>query len=113
MTSQILPLAVFQAAAFAGALGQLLYKKGASNDSERSLNARLQLFLGMVLYIGVTLLFLLAYRLGGEVSILYPTYGATFVWGLVLARLFSRERITAVKALGTSFVMGGICLVTI
>jgi multidrug transporter EmrE-like cation transporter len=113
MKSQLLPLAVFQVAAFAGALGQLLYKKGATGDEDGRVRARLMILLGMILYIGVTALFVLAYRLGGEVSILYPTYGATFVWGALFARFFSNEKVTLNKVIGTSLVIGGICLVTL
>ena len=113
MKSQILPLIVFQAAALAGALGQLLYKKGATGEGGGLVAARLKILLGMCLYIGVTLLFLLSYRLGGEVSVIYPTYGATFVWGLIFARFFSNELITFSKVLGTLLVVGGISLVTL
>ena len=113
MTSQILPLIVFQTAALIGAAGQFFYKRGTSSSDAGPVAARLQLLSGMGLYIGVTILFFLAYRLGGEVSVLYPTYGATFVWALLIARFFSKERITTTKVIGTAFVIGGICLVTI
>ena len=58
-------------------------------------------------------MFATAYWLGGHVSTLYPTYGATFVWGLLFARMFSNEAVTITKVVGTSFVIGGITLVTL
>ena len=109
MNSQLLPLIVFQVAAFAGAAGQMLYKVGANGGGR----GRVLLAAGTALYIGVTVLFLVAYRMGGEVSVLYPTYGATFVWGAVLARRCFGEPLTAIKLTGTSLVIGGICLVTL
>ncbi len=112
MKSQLIPLAIFQIAALTGALGQLLYKIGISSDRLGAASRRLFIGFGMMLYIGVTGLFVLAYRLGGEVSILYPTYGTTFVWGLIPARYVSHEQITQGKVLGTLLVLGGICLVT-
>ena len=102
---------VFQTAAFIGALGQLLYKKGTAGQGSGRFGATLYVILGMLLYIGVTLLFMTAYRLGGKVSVLYPTYGVTFVWGLVFARLLSNERLTSTKLFGTLFVLVGVFLV--
>jgi drug/metabolite transporter (DMT)-like permease len=111
---QLLPLAVFQVAAFVGALGQLLYKRGTVPDEGRSRrSALLNVLGGMLLYIAVTLLFVLAYHLGGEVSVLYPSYASTFVWGLVLARLLSGETITRPKVLGTTCILGGIVVVNL
>ena len=112
MKQQLIPLLIFQAAAFMGALGQLLYKRGATDTGKR-LSSYMYFLAGMVLYIAVTLLFVLAYRLGGSVSVLYPSYAATFVWGLVLARVFSGETITTPKIAGTLCVIGGIFLVTL
>ncbi|MBW2533495.1 MAG: hypothetical protein JRI55_18540 [Deltaproteobacteria bacterium] len=112
MRDQLLPLAVFQLAALLGAVGQLLYKRGAVPAPGSGRAAAIgNILAGMALYIAVTLLFVLAYRLGGAVSVLYPSYAATFVWGLVLARAFSGETITAAKIAGTLCVVGGICLV--
>jgi uncharacterized membrane protein len=115
VTSQLLPLAVFQVAALLGAVGQLLYKRGATAGEQGRGRAWAvgNVVGGMLLYVTVTLLFVLAYRLGGVVSVLYPSYAATFVWGLVLGRLASGERITPVKVIGTACVIGGIVLVTI
>ncbi len=112
MTDQLMPILVFQVAAFVGALGQLLYKKGTLGKM-RNPSSIAYFLIGMFLYIGVTLLFVLAYRLGGSVSVLYPSYAATFVWGLVLARVFSGETINLPKVVGTICVIGGICLVTL
>ena len=88
MNAQILPLAVFQVAALVGALGQLLYKKGSTAKGDNRYIARLQLLLGVGLYASVTVMFATAYWLGGHVSTLYPTYGATFVWGISLPACF-------------------------
>lgn len=115
MADQLIPLAIFQLAALVGAAGQLFYKRGAERTKlpGRRAAALANILVGMVLYIAVTLLFVAAYRLGGAVSVLYPSYAATFVWGLVLACFFSGERLTTYKLLGTGCVIGGICLVTI
>jgi drug/metabolite transporter (DMT)-like permease len=114
MRDQLVPLAIFQLAALVGAVGQLFYKRGAKGSKQpgRRGAALGNILVGMFLYVSVTLLFVLAYRLGGAVSILYPSYASTFVWGLVLACFFSGERLTTYKLLGTGGVIGGICLVT-
>ena len=112
MYHPIMPILIFQVAAFVGALGQLLYKKATMGCIRRLRNV-IYLLAGMGLYVAVTLLFLLAYRLGGAMSVLYPTYAATFVWGLLLARLFFKETVNAGKILGTLCVTGGVCLVTL
>jgi drug/metabolite transporter (DMT)-like permease len=112
---QILPLAIFQLAALKGAVGQLLYTRGATAGKQGKGRAWAvgHVVGGMLLYVTVTLMFVLAYRLGGEVSVLYPSYAATFVWGLALGRIAGGERITLARILGTACVVGGIVLVTL
>jgi hypothetical protein len=77
----------FLAAAFLGALGQFLYKSGAERATgalhSYLLNGRI--LGGVVCYIAVMVLFVAAFRRGGELSVLYPLYATTFIWAAFIA----------------------------
>ena len=77
---------MFVIAALLGAVGQYLYKSGADHASGTWLsyvmNARL--FAGVVCYVAVMVLFVAAFRKGGELTVLYPIYASTFIWGAVI-----------------------------
>ncbi len=115
MNNQTIPILIFQLAAFIGALGQLLYKKGSTkkNKYKSFLFINIYILLGMFLYFAVIGLFILAYSLGGSLSILYPSYAATFIWALILAGIYYKEKITVNKIAGVICVIGGIYLVTL
>ena len=115
MNNQAVPLLIFQLAAFIGALGQLFYKKGSTQKKKYKsfLFVNLYIFSGMFLYFAVIGLFIIAYYLGGSLSVLYPSYATTFIWALILAGIFYRERITFTKIIGTLCIIGGIYLVTL
>lgn len=115
MHNQTIPLLIFQLAAFIGALGAFFYKKGSAQKkkSKSFFFVNFHILLGMFLYFTVMGLFIIAYYLGGRLSVLYSSYAATFIWALILARIFYREKITFNKIIGTLCVIGGIYLVTL
>ena len=115
MHNQAIPLLIFQLAAFIGALGAFFYKKGSTQEkkSKPFFFINFHILLGMLLYFSVMGLFIIAYYLGGRLSVLYSSYAATFIWSLILARIIYKEKITIIKIVGTLCVIGGICLVTL
>jgi hypothetical protein len=40
----------------------------------------------VICYVAVMVLFVAAFKRGGELSVLYPIYASTFIWGAILAR---------------------------
>ncbi len=74
-------IVMFLIAALLGAAGQYLYKSGADRASgavaSYLLNARL--WGGVICYVAVMVLFVAAFRRGGQLSVLYPLYASTFI----------------------------------
>ncbi len=77
----------FLLAALLGALGQFLYKSGAERATGTLLSYLLngRLLGGVVCYLAVMVLFVAAFRRGGELSVLYPIYATTFIWAAFIA----------------------------
>jgi multidrug transporter EmrE-like cation transporter len=100
-------------AAVSGAVGQFCFKlfsnqMGQVTGTELALSP--YLWIAIVCYFGVMGLFLLGLRLGGELSTLYPVYGSTFVWALVLAHFWLGEKVSVAAMAGTGIIILGIAL---
>ena len=112
MKTPLTSILLFIVAAVVGAIGQFLYKAGAdrATDSVASyiLNARLAA--GVVCYILVMVLFVAAFKCGGAMSVLYPVYASTFIWGALIALLAFGEPIRPVNIVGMVFLVGGMYL---
>jgi multidrug transporter EmrE-like cation transporter len=109
-----LPYVLFQVAALLGAIGQALYKIAVDWKTKGRAPLHLgPMFGGILVYCGALVLFVLAFRAGGQMGVLYATYSTTFVWSLVIARLWFGERITAQKVAGVTLIAGGICCVAL
>jgi len=83
----IISIIMFLGAAILGALGAYLYKSGAQSAvgtwSSYLLNPRI--LGGLLCYATVMVLFVAAFRIGGALTVLYPIYASTFVFGAVIA----------------------------
>lgn len=110
----MLPYVLFQVAALLGAIGQALYKVAVDKKSREPGRGYLaSMVLGVVVYCAALVLFVVAFRSGGSLGVLYATYATTFVWSLIIGRLFFAEKITVQKVAGVLLVVGGVSLVTI
>jgi multidrug transporter EmrE-like cation transporter len=105
-------IVLFLTAALIGALGQFLYKSGADQTSDSPLSFLLnwRLLLGVVCYIAVMVLFVAAFKLGGELSVLYPLYASTFIWGAFIALWAYGVPIKPINVLGMVLLVGGMYL---
>src|SRR5215831_12636148 len=86
MKTPVLSIALFAVAAALGAVGQFLYKSGAmqiGNSAWSYLNPRL--LAGVVCYVAVMVLFVGAFKRGGELTVLYPIYASTFIWAAIIS----------------------------
>ena len=98
-------------AAFIGSIGMALLKAGASRlkPDLRSLLANWHLWLGILLYGVSSIFFVLGIRVG-ELTVLYPMISLGYVWALVWARVFFKERLTATKFAGLGMILCGVVL---
>ena len=112
MNTPISSIAFFVAAALFGAWGQYLYKTGADRAtggiSSYLLNARL--LGGVVCYVAVMVLFVAAFKRGGQLSVLYPIYATTFIWAALIALWAFGTPIKPVNVVGMVFLVVGMFL---
>jgi multidrug transporter EmrE-like cation transporter len=112
MHTPIASILLFAVAAFFGALGQYLYKAGAdrTTDSISSYLLNPLLLGGVVCYVAVMVLFVAAFKRGGAMSVLYPIYASTFIWGAVIACFAFGEPIRPINIAGMLVLVLGMCL---
>jgi multidrug transporter EmrE-like cation transporter len=112
MQTPISSILMFVVAALLGALGQFLYKAGADRTTETVASYLLNplLLCGVVCYIGVMVLFVAAFKRGGSMSVLYPVYASTFIWGALIAWIAFSEPIRAVNVVGMFVLVAGMFL---
>jgi multidrug transporter EmrE-like cation transporter len=115
MQTPLRSIVYFLAASLLGALGQFFYKSGADAASGSVAgylwNGRLAA--GVACYVAVMVLFVAAFRHGGELSVLYPLYATTFIWGALISWMAYDTPIKPVNAAGMLLLIGGMYLMGI
>ncbi len=91
MSSQKIPILYNIIAALLGAFGQYAYKKGAQKIGIEPLLSNYNLLLGILLFCGVMVFFVLGYKMGGKISVVYPFYATTFIWGTLIGIYLEKE----------------------
>jgi hypothetical protein len=109
--SQTIPIAINLAAAVLGALGQYAYKSGAAKLSAVPFFRNAPLLLGMLAFCVVMGMFVAAFKLGGRLSVVYPMYATTFLWGTMIGIVLDREPWSALQVLGGLVTVAGLSLV--
>ena len=112
MTTPVVSIVMFLAAALFGALGQYLYKSGAdaATGSVVSYVANPRLIGGVVCYVAVMVLFVAAFKKGGALTVLYPVYATTFIWAALLALAVYGTPIKTVNIAGMGLLVAGMYL---
>ena len=105
MSGQTIPIVLNLIAALLGAFGQYFYKIGAQKSSLTAIG------IGVVMFIGVMGLFVLAYRQGGRISIVYPFYATTFLWGALIGVFLEREPWSNWYLLGLALILAGLAVI--
>lgn len=107
-----LSIAMFIVAAFLGAVGQYLYKSGAdaAGGSVASYLLNPRLLGGVVCYVLVMVLFVAGFKKGGAMTVLYPIYATTFIWGALIGLLAYGTPIKPVNIAGMLLLVLGIHL---
>ncbi|MSQ94809.1 MAG: hypothetical protein EXR98_09675 [Gemmataceae bacterium] len=112
MTTPPGSIACFLVAALLGAIGQFLYKTGADNATGGVLTYLLnwRIFTGVVCYVSVMVLFVAAFKQGGELSVLYPIYATTFIFAALLEYWTKGTPITSINVAGMGCLIAGMFL---
>lgn len=107
-----LSIAMFMVAAMLGALGQYLYKSGAdaAGSSVASYLFNPRLLGGVLCYLLVMILFVAGFKRGGAMTVLYPIYASTFIWGAVIGLIAYGTPIKLVNLAGMLLLVVGIHL---
>jgi drug/metabolite transporter (DMT)-like permease len=107
------PILLFLIAALLGAFGQYFYKTGAEAASSRIITWILnyRIILGVLCYVAIMFLFFLAFRIGGPLTILYPVYATTFIWGLLIGIFLLGEKVNPLNFAGVGLIILGIYLI--
>lgn len=111
--SQLIPILLNLLAALFGAVGQYFYKWGGNRLANEPIWKNWPLFLGMALFCGVMVMFVLAFKAGGRLSVTYPVYATTFIWGFLLAILADKEPWTPLQLGGIFVILAGVVMVAI
>lgn len=109
--SQTMPIILNIIAAFIGAFGQYYYKVGANRLKIDPWFHNWQIGLGMILFIGVMVLFIASFKMGGRLSVTYPVYASTFIIGTALGVFWDKEPWSAMQLVGVLLVFLGITVV--
>ena len=97
-------------ASVVGSFGAVFLKLGAVRLTGLMSLLNWRLALGVGLYLGSSVCYGLGIR-HGQLSVLFPMVAVGYIWTLLWARLFFRERFTRTKLLGLGLVLAGVVLV--
>lgn len=111
MSNQFWPVILNLIASLLGAVGQWLYKLGAKDLKEIPLYQNLPFLGGMLCFCLVMGLFMVAFRMGGRISVTFPVYALTFVWGTIIGVLVDKEPFNQWQATGVILVFVGVAMV--
>lgn len=111
--TQIVPMLLNLVAAFIGAFGQYFYKIGSGRLGTIPLYKNWPIFVGMFLFTAVMFLFVVAFKMGGRMSVVYPVYATTFIWGTLIAVVINREPYSIMQLVGVGVVVLGVMIVAI
>jgi multidrug transporter EmrE-like cation transporter len=65
---------------------------------------------GVLCYVAVMVLFVAAFKRGGELTVLYPIYASTFVWAALISFAAYGTPIKIVNVIGMALLVAGMFL---
>lgn len=113
MREQLIPILLNLFAAILGAFGQYFYKKGGQILALEGRFFNFPTVIGILLFCGVMALFVVGYKLGGKISVVYPFYATTFIWGSLIGVLLEKENYNMLSVAGLILVVLGVSLVAV
>lgn len=112
MKDQTLPVILILVAAFIGACAQYFFKMGSLKIMEIPIYKNWFFLSGLVSFFWVLVLMTLSFRFGGEMLIVYPTYGTTYIWSMLIARFVEKTPVNLYQVAGIFCIILGIGLVS-
>jgi drug/metabolite transporter (DMT)-like permease len=113
MKEQQLPILMNLLAAIAGAGGQYFYKKGGEIIAHGGSWLNLQIVIGVFLFCVVMACFVIGYKLGGRISVVYPFYATTFIWGALIGIGLEKEPWNFQLLIGLALVFAGVSIMAL
>lgn len=111
--SQLVPILLYLVAGVCGAGGQYLYKAGAARLGKVAIWQNLHLFGGVLAFTLVMICFVTSFKLGGRLSVVYPMYAATFIWGTLIGVLVEKEPWSWPQLGGVGMIVAGCVLIAL
>lgn len=112
MESQTIPILLILVAAFIGACAQYFFKLGSLKIVEIPIYKNWFFLAGLVSFFWVLVLITLSFRFGGLMMVVYPTYGTTYIWALLISHYYEKAPANYFQVSGIFFIMLGISLVS-
>lgn len=109
--SQFYPILCYLVAGILGAIGQFFYKAGAAQLGQISIFKNFNLLFGVIAFCGVMVLFVLGFKLGGRLSVVYPFYATTFIWGALISYYVEKESTNPIMIAGVVLICIGVALI--
>ena len=111
MKSQILPIVINFVAGVFGAFGQYSYKLGAERLKDVPIYLNWQLVVGAGFFTVVMIMMILGFKFGGRLSVCYPVYATTFIWGTLIGIKLDNEPWVGPQLIGILLVVIGVSVV--
>ena len=86
---------------------------GASKIDSLGLVKNYYILGGLVSFTAVLVLFIIAFRMGGRMFVVYPVYATTYIWGGLLAYYLIKEPIGIWQLVGTALIMLGVSAISL
>lgn len=113
MKTQIWAIILVIIGGLIGAFGPIFLKKAASTINFKEFSTILKnkyLFFGVLVYFLSTIVFVPALK-GGDLSVLYPLVGLSYVWVCFYSKYMLNEKMTFIKWLGIIIIIIGVSFI--
>ena len=112
MTTELWAISLVIITGIFGGLAPIFLKKGVDIFDFVNLKAYRNIAIGITIYILGSVIFIIALK-GGELSVLYPLVGLSYIWTYFYSIIFLKEKITFSKWLGIILVVLGVFFVSL
>ena len=113
MGAQLWAIALVLSGGLLGGLAPIYLKRASAIIQLNKLDTIIKnkyLYYGAVIFAITTVMFIIALK-GGELSILYPLVGLSYVWVCVYSKWMLKEKMNALKWLGIFLVVLGVSFI--